>query len=115
MLRLILVAIAVTGCALPPTRNDDGPAQEQRQAIIKLIRSGQLGDSDEDNQIPLPQPLAAASRDGRVMVRRDPFMVFFLTWTGSSPDPYCGYEFAPETGSVDPDPLGSGHGEEVSL
>jgi hypothetical protein len=36
--------------------------------------------------------------------------VFFLRVTGFSPDPYCGYEYAPVPESIVLDPLGSGEG-----
>ena len=40
---------------------------------------------------------------------------FFLRTTGFSPDPYCGYEFAPFPNTLVLDPLGSGHGQAEPL
>jgi len=42
----------------------------------------------------LPDDYADLSHMGLIEVRDDPFMVFFTTWTGFSPDPYCGYEYS---------------------
>jgi len=95
-----------------PTRDDEGAAQDRRVQIVEMIRSGQLANRDELDRILLPDDLASASIGGDVTVRNQPFMVFFTTWVTMSPDPYCGYEFAPDTGSLDPDPEGSGQGRE---
>ena len=114
----MIIVLSISGCALrpiAPTRDDHGSAQDQRQRIVEMIQLGQLGEPDEYDEVALPQPLAGASNRGRVLVRNGPFMVFFVTWTGFSPDPYCGYEFAPDPGSVDPDPLGSGQGQAESI
>ena len=40
---------------------------------------------------------------------------FFLRTTGFSPDPYCGYEYAPMPELLVLDPLGSGQGEANAL
>ena len=113
-----LFATGLAGCAptfLAASRSDTGAAQDQRKRIVELIRSGQLTERDEYHQLVLPSQLAGASKDGLLEVQDDPFMVFFITWTGFSPDPYCGYEYAPDSGSLDPDPLGSGQGHEEPI
>jgi hypothetical protein len=110
-----LIATGLAGCVpalLAPSRSDTGAAQDQREEIVEMIRSGQLTERNEFQQLVLPPQFAGASQGGLLEVRDDPFMVFFITWTGFSPDPYCGYEYAPDPGSLDPDPLGSGHGDE---
>lgn len=113
----LIVAVAVlAACANQgPTRTDTGPRQEERVQIVELVRDGQLTERDEFDRLILPADLARASIGGRLEVRADPFMVFFTTWTGSSPDPYCGYEYSPTDFGVDPDPLGSGEGEAESI
>ncbi len=111
----LVLSFGVAGCALTPemARDDQGRAQDRREQVVELIRSGQIAERDEYDNVVLPAGLADASIHGKVDVRDEPFMVFFMTWTGFSPDPYCGYEYVADEATVDPDPLGSGSGKEL--
>lgn len=115
MLAGVAIATIVAGCALNSelSRDDHGSAQDRRERVVELIRTGQLREHNEYGDVVLPPDFEGASKDGIVTVRDAPFMVFFMTWTGFSPDPYCGYEYAPDEGSVDPDPLASGSGNRL--
>lgn len=116
---LPVVCLAIAGCQTPfsgPVREDGGDGQVRRELIVDMVRTGQLKAEDAtggvtSGTVALPPEVSAATIDGRIHIREGPLVVFFTTWTGSSPDPYCGYEYAPEPGSVDIDPLGSGTGE----
>jgi len=114
-----IISVAIAGCQTPfsgPIREDGGDAQVRRELIVSMIRTGQLKIEDASGAVTggaltLPPDLASASIDGRIDIREGPLVVFFTTWVGSSPDPYCGYEYAPQPGSVQVDPLGSGTGD----
>jgi len=112
---LVLASLAVGLGWIALVRFFPAP-QEQREQIVEMIRAGQLTEEDEYGQIVLPEDLADASVNGTVQVREDPhFMVFFLTETFFSPDPYCGYEYAPDPADVVEDPLHSGKGSAEPL
>lgn len=110
MRTMLILAFTLAACGLGgPARDDTGAAQEQRAGIVQLLRAGELTERDEFGRVVLPDDLASATRDGLVHVTDEPFNAFFLTWTSSSPDPYCGYAYA--EGAVNSDPLGSGTSE----
>ena len=120
--RLVLIAIAclaIASCQVPfsgPVRENGGDAQVRRERIVSMLRTGQLKIEDASGAVTggsltLPPDLSSASIDGHIDIREGPLVVFFRTWSGSSPDDYCGYEYAPQPGSVQVDPLGSGTGD----
>ena len=80
-----------------------------------MLEAGQLTERDEFGSVVLPDDYADLSQNGLIEVRDDPLMVFFTTWTGFSPDPYCGYEYTEEAAAVESDPLFSGSGEVQAL
>lgn len=80
-----------------------------------MVESGELTERDEFGSVVLPDDHADLSHAGLIEVRDDPFMVFFTTWVGLSPDPYCGYEYSADPAAVEADPLASGTGEATAL
>jgi hypothetical protein len=97
-----LSAVAVlllAACSPQPMRTDTGPGAGSACGGDPPIGGGDHGFDAPPYQIP----------------ERDPLMVFFLTYTGSSPDPYCGYESAQPGSAPVPDPLGSGAGRAEDL
>jgi len=108
-----LAVIALTGCGeVGPNAEDD---HERREEVVTMVESGQLTELDEYGRTVLPDGYDDLTKIGVIRVREDPFMVFFHTWSGFSPDPYCGYEYSPDPSAVDVDPLNSGVGEAEPL
>jgi hypothetical protein len=107
----LLLATVMSGCALRPewTRSDHGRAQDRRQEVVDLIAAGKITEVGRyPDELVLPKEYADLATDGIVEVGEGYY--FFMTWTGFSPDPYCGYEYAPDAATVSEDPLGSGGG-----
>ena len=111
---LLLLVIGLTACGHGPGRDDEGPAQERREQIVEMIRSGELTDEDGDGWVVLPAELSEATiaREGVRVYTEPALTVFFLTQVFYSPDPYCGYEY---TDGAEPlgDPLVSGSNKEL--
>jgi len=106
-----LAALAVGGGWVALNRIASA-AQEQREQIVELIRSGQISGEDEFGRVILPEEFADATVHGEVSVYRDPFTVFFLTQTFFGPDPYCGYEYTEGSEPIG-DPHYSGSNKEL--
>lgn len=107
---VIVLATTLTACGAPAAPNAAGQ-HERRVEVVQMVEAGELTERDELGRVLLPPDYADLSSIGRVGVRDDPLMVFFTTWTGFSPDPYCGYEYSADASSVVVDPLGSGRAE----
>jgi hypothetical protein len=108
---VLALGVAVAGCALQPdwTRDDHGPSQARRQEVVGKIESGEIHEIGKyPEEIVLPATYADLSERGVVSARDG--HIFFTTWVGFSPDPYCGYEYAADPDNLEPDPLGSGGG-----
>ena len=97
---MVAVAILTTACYHGPGRADHGDAQQRREQVVEMARSGSLTQHDENGDLVLPTDLADLTVYGVVTVRGDGSMVFFLTETFFSPDPYCGYEYATGRGRL---------------
>lgn len=99
LLRILVVGAALgsvlAACSPESTRDDTGPAQERRKHTVERLLAGDL----------------AVEGPAYEVLSHEPLTVFFKTWSGMSPDPYCGYEYAADPTAVEPDPHGSGHGE----
>jgi hypothetical protein len=111
---LVGLVLVVVGCGAPATPNAAAD-HERREAVVDLVASGELAERDEDGRVVLPNKYSDLSQAGVIDVRDDPLMVFFTTWVGFGPDPYCGYEYSPEADAVVVDPRGSGTGEAEPL
>lgn len=116
MNRLIVLglAIALVGCGAPTAPNS-AVDHHSRIEVVNLLESGAPPERDEFGSVVLPDEYAHLSHMGLIEVRDDPFMVFFTTWVGGSPDPYCGYEYSPDPAAVVLDPRASGTGEAEPL
>jgi hypothetical protein len=104
----------VAGCGAPTQPKAPG-AQARRAEVVSMVRSGELAQRDEFGEVVLPEDLADTSVTDTVTVTDDPFMVFFTTWRGWSPDPHCGYEYGPDPQHVAVDPVFSGTGQADAL
>ena len=109
-----LLVVVVEACTAP-TRPDAPDEHERRVEVVQMIQTGELTNRDEFNRVILPDDIADTSLTGWVEVREEPLMVFLITWTGSSPDLHCGYEYSADPGAVVTDPLGSGTGNAEPL
>jgi hypothetical protein len=104
------LAVIMTACGAPAAPNA-AIGHDRRVEVVEMVLAGQLTERDESGSVVLPDDDADLSHLGVIEVRDDPFMVFFTTWTGSSPDPYCGYEYSADPTAVEVDPRFSGTGE----
>jgi hypothetical protein len=92
---LAAVLAAAAACSSGPVRHDHGLEQASRARVVQAIANGDTG---------VDGPV-------REILSRKPLVVFFRTWVASAPDPNCGYEYAEDPSSLNPDPYGSGHGQ----
>lgn len=106
----VLCLLVLGGCGMPTSPNS-AIGHERRVEVVEMIRAGRLTETDEFGSVILPDEYAGLSQSGKVTVRDDPFMIFFLTWTGFGPDPYCGSEYSEDSTAVAADPLFSGNGD----
>ena len=90
-----IAALLVATCTAEAARDDTGPAQRLRAHTVERLRAGDL----------------SVEGPSYTVLSYEPLTVFFLSWTGFAPDPYCGYEYAEDQTSVETDPLKSGHGD----
>lgn len=113
-LAVLGLAIVLMGCGAPTAPNA-ATGHERRVEVVEMLESGALTERDEFSSVVLPGEYAHLSHMGLIEARDDPFMVFFTTWVGTSPDPYCGYEYSPDPAAVVVDPRASGTGEAEPL
>jgi hypothetical protein len=92
-------------------------SRSARLEVVRLAATGELETAPWPGEFVLPARARGLSVHGTVDVVYDACgpILFFMTLTGFSPDPYAGFEYVP-TG-CDPilDPLGSGHGNATDL
>lgn len=90
-----VLLLGLAACSPEATRDDTGPTQDRREHTVEQLLAGNL----------------AVEGPGYEVLSYRPLTVFFRTWAGAGPDPYCGYEYADEPAALVADPYGSGHGE----
>ncbi|HEV8280688.1 MAG TPA: hypothetical protein VGQ02_02415 [Candidatus Limnocylindrales bacterium] len=88
-----------------------------REEVVRLAAAQQLIPGEYIGQYAMPQSAAGLSVWGDVHVIDDGCgqLVFFMTLTGFSPDPYAGLEYVPTGCDPEPDPEGSGAGIAMPL
>ena len=111
------VYLAVPAARMALVRADLAISRAARESIVRQVDAGDLAPGEWANEYVLPEGAKGLSVHGTVDVIDSSCgrIVFFMTLTGFSPDPYAGMEYVPPGCSPEVDPLGSGQGKADDL
>lgn len=114
---LAVSVLAMSAIVLAPTASllrdvDFARSVGRRNEVVEMVRQGRLTETIFNGETALPDGYRDLTVWGGISVEgsgTDAPIVFFMTVTGFSPDPYWGFEYAGDSPPI-VDPNGSGVG-----